>query len=95
MDVDQQVAKAISQFSAWERPWEFHNSVLRSPHLEADGRAAFERIWSLASDDPSWRQGRDLAEASETVSASLQATVPSLDSTEIASIVRAVSYDWR
>ena len=95
MDVDQQITKAISEFIAWERPWEFRLSVLQSPHLEPSGRAAFDRIWSLAAENPFWRECSDLTTASEAVEASLQEAAPSLSASEVASIVRATSYDWR
>lgn len=84
--------KAIMSFSDWEHPWEFENFV--SSLLSENDKGTFNSISQVANNQDNWLQV-DLVLGCKITQKSLREKFSGLEADSIASIVRAVSYQWR
>jgi hypothetical protein len=84
----------ITDYSDWEHPWNFKSFVLQNSELSEVDVAIFNNAWDIASSSELWRT-TDIVLCCKCAHNSLRVNAPSLSEMAMATIVRAVSYEWR
>jgi hypothetical protein len=87
--------EAIASFTAWDRPWLFHDHVATYIGLSNTEVALFERVWDESVDKNYWVAVSDLAVGARQVAIALSKQFPALSSEAAEAVARAASYEWK
>jgi hypothetical protein len=93
MEMQRELAAAIEEFDAWDRPWEFYASV--SSSLRPAARPELERIWATAIDSVGWSTCEDLAQGSSLAETRLSQSFPWLSAKARKQLASGAAYQWR
>ena len=85
---------SITSYSDWEHHWDFKQYVLQSPKLSKAEIAMFNNAWEVAIDSKLWCFN-DIVLGCKSASNALRLSFPGLSDMATASIVRAISYEWK
>ena len=88
------ILEAISTFRDWSAPWTFERSIRETIGSHSEEKKLFEELVLEASRADHW-QTVDLGLGCKIAHAETKKIFPNVEDVVIASIVRAVSYDWR
>jgi hypothetical protein len=85
---------AVNRFDDWSMPWTFEKCVRTSIGPENEESKYFDALVEEASRSEHWRAA-DLPFACKIARDETKRKFPNADDQVLASIVRAVSYNWR
>ena len=94
MNPDSALNDVISDYSAWDRPWEFQKHIQEHINLLTTDKNTFLQAWTEATDTTHW-QDSDLVLGCKSAHLSIRRKFSCLSEESVGAIVRAVSYQWR
>lgn len=84
----------ILAYEAWNRPWDFEESIAECEQLSPQELALFADIWGEATDGRHWKQPH-LSDGCVAAENALRERFPALNREATARVVKAASYVWK
>jgi hypothetical protein len=85
------LSSVITDFKAWDGPWQFYDYVAQAAGLPEAERAIFEKAWLEATDSKHWRSS-DLGQCIKEVEVALRERFPFLGAEAITAVANAAAY---
>lgn len=84
---------AIEEFTNWQQPWAFFETIKKTYGLNEEALTTWQRVWALACQAEYWRS-KDISQCMNLAREALQHAFPWLSMLAIEHIIKAASYEW-